>query len=303
MRAQDTALRAQRADAGRVRPRFVRALAALGAALLACPVHATAAQGFPFPSVPSLERVRHHGSVHFNVTDPRPRQVHGSGVHRLVGHPMGQLYLESQVLPSPYIRAAAGVANGFFGTSLLRLTYQAMVVGRDTTLPIRIDVGGRAGGSVFADPGTGAFLSLRATWSFASPSEFHEGGIVVPNVFSHFDDSFHEIRELTVRTNQALNLTLFAEVAARGGTMMIGGVPVEVGTTGIAYIDPVFSFGPGVGPEYSFVFSDGVGNVPISSVPEPSTLALLAAGLLAVSGLGTRARRAPRAALAREGCK
>ena len=33
--------------------------------------------------------------------------------------------------------------------------------------------------------------------------------------------------------------------------------------------NPVFSIGPGVSPDYSFQFSDGIGNSPVSSVPEP----------------------------------
>jgi hypothetical protein len=36
-----------------------------------------------------------------------------------------------------------------------------------------------------------------------------------------------------------------------------------------AFVDPVFSFGPGVGSEYSLVFSEGFGNS--APVPEPST--------------------------------
>jgi hypothetical protein len=56
-----------------------------------------------------------------------------------------------------------------------------------------------------------------------------------------------------------------------------------------AFIDPVFSFGPGVGSEYSFLLSEGVGNaVPI---PEPNASALLLAGVLAVGFFRVARRR------------
>jgi hypothetical protein len=270
-----------------LQPPFVRVLAALGAVLLACPTHATAAQGVPFVPFP-LERASISGTLSFNYLDPPPINVIANGEHRLISPTMGRLFLKSELFPSPYIQTGAVVANGFYGRVEATLHYQVMVVGPDADLPIQIDIGGMAGGTVPGDPASGSLLSLKAAWSFASPSEFREGGIVIPSVDVNFFDSFHEIIPLTVRTNQALNLTLFADVAARGGVTADG---VEVGSQGFAYIDPVFSFGPGVGPEYSLVFSEGVGNLPISSVPEPGTLALLATGLLTVGGLRARARR------------
>jgi hypothetical protein len=260
------ALRALRADAGHVRPPFARLLAAFGAVLLACPIHATAAQGGPFVPFP-LERASFLGSLAFNFLDPPPIEVIANGEHRLVSPTMGRLFLRSELFPSPYIQTGAVVANGFFGRVVATLHYQVMVVGPDASLPIRIDIGGMAGGMVPGDPASGNFVSLKAAWSFASPTEFREGGIVVPSVHLNFFDSFHENIPLTVRTNQALNLTLFADLAARGGITTDG---VEVAGQGFAYIDPVFSFGPGVGPEYSFVFSEGVGNSAVSFAPEPS---------------------------------
>jgi hypothetical protein len=274
----------------------VRVLAALGAALVASPIHATAAQNVTNNSF-VLEQVRALGIMSFNFLNPPPIQIGCCGVWRLNSPVMGRMFFKSEILPSPFMQAGAVVSNGFFGRVNAILAYQIMVVGPDGDVTISLDVGGEAGGQ---SPGVGSFVSLTSTWSFVAPPTptfsgvSLAGGIVVPKVFDPFYDTFHDVTDFfTVRTNQPLTLTLFADVSARGG--LYNGV--DAASTGWAYIDPVFSLGPGFGPEYSLVFSPGVGNSPNSplpppfTTPEPSTLALLATGLLAVSGLRARARR------------
>jgi hypothetical protein len=61
--------------------------------------------------------------------------------------------------------------------------------------------------------------------------------------------------------------------------------------SGSAVVDPQFFFDGDFGPSYAFVFSPGVGNgVAVGVVPEPETLALMLAGLAAVS-VAVRRRR------------
>ena len=60
--------------------------------------------------------------------------------------------------------------------------------------------------------------------------------------------------------------------------------------TGSAVVDPQFFFDGNFGPEFAFVFSPGVGNGVVTSVPEPETLALMLAGLAAGS-IAVRRRR------------
>ena len=50
------------------------------------------------------------------------------------------------------------------------------------------------------------------------------------------------------------------------------------------YIDPAFVGGD----QFSLLISEGIGNTPLSAVPEPSTWAIL---LFAVAGLGGMAHR------------
>jgi uncharacterized protein (TIGR03382 family) len=124
-------------------------------------------------------------------------------------------------------------------------------------------------------------------WSITNASSgitvFSEG-IQTPELPGSFGDSFDHIDSLVLTANQRYRVRLVADAAIANG--------FTNGAVGFAFalIDPVFSFGPGVGPEYSFVFSEGIGNVRNSSVPKPGTFTLIVAGLLA---LGLFRRRGP----------
>jgi len=61
-----------------------------------------------------------------------------------------------------------------------------------------------------------------------------------------------------------------------------------VSASATTFVDPVFSFGAGVGAEYSFLLSEGIGNS--APVPEPASFVLLIAGVLALSLVRTRRR-------------
>jgi hypothetical protein len=63
-----------------------------------------------------------------------------------------------------------------------------------------------------------------------------------------------------------------------------GAAATDVGSHAAAdaFVDPIFSFGPGVDPSlYSFNFSLGIGNsAAVAGLPEPGTLALFSVSLL-----------------------
>jgi hypothetical protein len=288
MREQVTALRVTWAEAGHARRPFVRVLAALWAAMLACPIRAATAQhGI------DLDQARFSGSLMFNFLAPPPLDVFRPGEYRLLGTP-GWMELHAGVVPSPYILAwIVGVEQSYFGRVVGTMHYDVMVVGPDGDVPIEIRVAGFGAGFV---NGFGSSLAYKTAWSFAAPGEFRSGGIERRPVTAvgYLEESFRDTVGVTVPANRVLTLSLFAEVSVAAGSGRDG---IPVGGKGAAIIDPVFSFGPGVGPEYSFVFSEGVGNEPFAlappftAAPEPGTLALLATGLLAVARLRARARR------------
>jgi hypothetical protein len=86
--------------------------------------------------------------------------------------------------------------------------------------------------------------------------------------------------DLTLTAGHIYRVTLTADAFARA-------VDSDSQTFATAFIDPVFTFGPGVGPEYAFHFSDGIGNSP---VPLPGTLFVLTPAL---AGLVRICRHAP----------
>ena len=91
-----------------------------------------------------------------------------------------------------------------------------------------------------------------------------------------FNQNFGHTVNFTLSANQVYKVTMVADAFAAAGSS---------GTLAFAsaFIDPIFSFGPGVGPEYSFLLSDGIGNG--APIPEPSAFVLLITGTLALVGL------------------
>ena len=96
-----------------------------------------------------------------------------------------------------------------------------------------------------------------------------------------FSQSFSHAVPVTMLANHVYRVTMFVDVGVAGG---------EFGANAAAFIDPVFSFAPGVDPAYSFLFSEGIGNSPITASPEPSSVVLLSTGAIAIGLLRRRSK-------------
>ena len=262
--------------------RLMRVLV-LGAALLGSTSHEAAAVIIPPDLIPTPATVS--ADLLFNFTPPDPIHVRTFGRHDLSG-PGGRLLEDSALFPSPFLFASVpSIEDLFFGRVSAVFDYEVVILGPPGSVLVQVDASGRA--QAGAQPGTGGF-ALTASWSITNASSgvtvFSEG-IRTPELSGPFGDSFDHTDSLVLTANQRYRVRLIADAAIANG--------FTNGAVGFAFarIDPVFSFGEGVGPEYSFVFSEGIGNVRSSSVPKPGTFALILVGLLTLGLFRKRVRR------------
>jgi hypothetical protein len=280
------ALTVNQASAGAYR-RFVRVLA-IGAVLLGSTSHGAAAAVVPPELVPTPATIS--ADLLFNFTPPDPIHVSTFGFHDLPG-PGGRLIVDSALFPSPFLFASVPTIHDFFfGRVSAVFDYEVVIIGPSSSVPVLVASSGQAQGGALPPPlGTGGF-ALTASWLIENASSgvtvFSEG-IQTPQLSGTFSDSFDHTVSLNLTANQRYRVRMVADAAIANG-FTNGGFG-----TAFARIDPVFSFAPGVGPEYSFVFSEGVGNSPASPAPVPglSTFALMAAGLLTLGMFLKRVRR------------
>lgn len=218
--------------------------------------------------------------VFFNRSPPDGLSISDFGSFPLSG-PGGSLRFDSGGMPSAFARAEARAAPGFFGRSSGQLVFDMEILGEAGEVPVQVAVAGGATGSSSNQPFTG--FALKALWriddvNLGLTPVFGEG-IDTAALQGSFSDSFSHTVDLTLTAGHVYRITLMADAGA-------GAVDSASETIATAFIDPVFTFGAGVGAEYSFRFSDGIGNSPI---PVPGSLALFAPALLALT---SRSRRA-----------
>jgi hypothetical protein len=263
------ALSANQTRAGAHR-RLMRVLA-LGAALLGSTSREAAAVIIPPDLIPTPAAVS--ADLLFNFSPPDPIHVRTFGRHDLSG-PGGRLLEDSALFPSPFLFASVpSIEDLFFGRVAAVFDYEVVILGPPGSLLVLVDASARV--QAGAQPGTGGF-ALTAMFS---------EGIQTPGLSGSFGDSFDHTDSLVLTSNQRYKVRLVADAGIANG--------FTNGAVGFAFalIDPVFSFGAGVGPEYSFVFSEGVGNVRTSSVPKPGTFTLILVGLLALGLVRKRVSR------------
>jgi hypothetical protein len=196
--------------------------------------------------------------------------------------------------PNPSISLSAGTSavlspyDGIEAESNAQLTYEFQVDG--PTPSVELDEFSHAGVSNLTAEGVNATLSFVVdagaggdtigTLSVAGGprgSLSYSGAGIQPG----FDpNSFTMNTAITVPTGSPIFVDIEASVGIEAGA---GYPPL----TESAYLDPYFTIDPSVpnADEYSIFTSPGIGNSPISGVPEPSTWAMM---LLGFAGLGSR---------------
>jgi hypothetical protein len=180
--------------------------------------------------------------------------------------------------PSPGLRMTVGMAAApsLFGHAGGLLNYEMEVVGPPGPVPVFA----LASASVLTIPEgdlVTPLMFVKAAWSIEDKTEglvqIFSDGLEFGSVTNEITDSFNHVNLLTLTANHVYRITLIADAAISSS---------DRPSFALAMIDPVFSFAPGTDPAYSFLFSDGIGNSAAADVPEPTSLCLVGAALLAV---------------------
>lgn len=224
------------------------------------------------------------GSVFFNLSPPPAINFGELGTFSISG-PGGMVQFTSTAAPTPALWADVDVNSNFFGRSSGMLVYQMQILGPGGTVPVSVQVAGSASGeSVTGDVFAG--FALKSAWRLEDLSAaallVNDEGIITPGLQGSFSETFAKTYELLLTVGHIYRITLVADVGAAAGS----------GETafGSAFIDPLFTFGPGVGPEFSFDFSEGIGNAAGAATPEPGWMGVM--GLMVVTVIGVKKRRA-----------
>ncbi|MGE3771637.1 MAG: hypothetical protein AB7I32_01845 [Gammaproteobacteria bacterium] len=207
----------------------------------------------------------------------------------IIEDPFGVVGFNSFGRPSPFLEAVVDIdapANTPLisaGSSGLLNYFVEIVSPISMTTGVAIDVNGAVTGAASASSFDATF-SLESSWALF---ESATSGVQLARDIIRTDlrtgthhDSFSRTVVVNLQTNHVYRVTLVASARAD----VRAGHDVEA----VAWIDPVFTFAPGVDLSLvSFSFSDGIGNSPI---PLPSSLALLCSSLLAAGPLMRRSR-------------
>lgn len=254
-----------RIHVGRMLRRRCPALIGVGALLLLALGQATA---------DTLDPANISVTVLFNIPPPARLDVNIFGTFPQTG-PGGFLQFTASGFPGPFLSGEAHISKNFTGRVSGILIYAIEILGPAGKVPVLVDVsGGASASSVANDPFAG--FAMKSLWRLedATQTVFSEG-IDTGQLSGIFNESFGHTVALTLTANHVYRVTMVADAFAAAGSS---------GTSAFAtaFIDPTFSFGSGVGPEYSFLLSEGVGNSAATSVPEPTSFALFITCMIAL---------------------
>jgi hypothetical protein len=176
-------------------------------------------------------------------------------------------------MPSPSLQVFGSNTGISQVVGLLSMSYQFEILGPDPSVLVFVNGSGSVGGT---STGTGFFGSLAASLIVQGPGVSMEGSAGgVPGSFNLNSSS-------NFQTDTIYSVHMTAEGAATRTASFF------------ANVDPVFTIDPSLAnaDQYSFLFSDGVGNSP-SAVPEPSTWAMMILGFAGVGFMAYRRRSKP----------
>lgn len=233
------------------------------------------------PEVSGLPGFEVTGDALFNISPPDRLSLSRFGSIRLVDGRFGAVSFTASGTPSPSLVASAEIGPGttpaIFGRGSGFLTYFFEILGPSGAVPVLIDVAGEA--AAFAS--SGASFAVESRWDLLDSGASLAGDDIRSGQLSgSFNQNFGRTVSLTLATNHVYSVFMLADAGA--AATLLGSH-----ATANAFVDPVFSLGPGVDPRvYSLSFSDGIGNS--SAVPEPNTFVVLIAGVLFLSLLHRR---------------
>jgi hypothetical protein len=209
------------------------------------------------------------------------------------GTPAPLLVVEVGAAPIHYVHGTATLIYEFAALSPAGLDCSFPhfgIGGPDCSVPVLVDVFGRVathGGTILvSDPNPG--FGVKATWALQTTQGFDifSDGLNLP--FTNTGgliDEFSYTKSFSLTANRVYRIRMDVNAEAAASTLP---------ASSFALIDPVFSFAPGVDPGYTFQFGDGIGNSRASAVPEPGSLVLLGASVVAFGLLRRRSDRQER---------
>jgi hypothetical protein len=254
--------------------------AAAGCALGIAALTATAQQ--PLPPYSASRQVL------LNLLPPVSRSDFGS--LRLEDPRFGAVAEASSGTPFPLLTAMSDITGSpevgnLFGRGSSILNYRFEVVGPQAMVPVLVNVHGAAAGTSSG----GGTIAVEAFWSISGDiGDPLAGDDLRSGQVAGFDGAFDRSFELLLQANFPYTVSMLADAAA-------GASGLGSHAQASAFVDPVFALGSGVDPAlYALQFSAGIGNA--AAVPEPTSLALLAAGLFTLAVVGVGRSRPARAA-------
>ncbi|MBL8176062.1 MAG: PEP-CTERM sorting domain-containing protein [Bryobacterales bacterium] len=215
-----------------------------------------------------LSPVAVSGSVFFNLEPPPRVDFLTFGVFPLAG-PGGSLQFSATSGPSPQLLAEVNTNTGYYGRSVGTLSYYLQIVGPAGDVPVSLSMQGKALGNSITGSRFASFAVGMLWWlhneTTATPLIAREG-IESGAIAGPYDQDFDPLYLLLLRAGDIYKVTLQvgAEAAAGSGAS----------ANASARLRPLFQLD--AGPEYSLLFSDGIGN---AATPEPAALGLMSLGL------------------------